>query len=344
LTAFTHQGSFQVCCTAGVTVGEFLDALAKEMRADCSGLKVFCVPAPDFAVAVEGQCSDEWAAELLGFKLEEPLPPEVGEVARGAVLRQKLGIIAKARRPMGKRDRINLRVRHLWAVPPEMAPREAEKIALGEGEELFTVEVTVQRADVKTFLNVSSTVQARLAVGSPVSALRRLFGDDLPAKARILEDRPGRGLMQLLDSDPLPEKVTLTDFTGRRGFYMAFTKLQAKGALTMMKAFFEQPQAQTKLDEFEKAAKGVSLEFRAKLSNLLTDEVYPPILEHYGIPTGAIGSRHLQGALADPVMQDLELAMLWLQVEMLMRNSANVTQATQAIKSIAPGAKAGHKS
>lgn len=56
----------------------------------------------------------------------------------------------------------------------------------------------------------------RLPSGGDVATLRRVLGRDLPPKARVLAERPGRGLCTLREGDEVPGSVVFTDFQGRR--------------------------------------------------------------------------------------------------------------------------------
>jgi len=241
-------------------------------------------------------------------------------------------MMAQARRPMHVRDRISLRVRHLWVAPASLVEEE-EELDFGLDRESFGVEVTVQRTDAKSSSSVGNAIQVRLPVGSTVAGLRELLGDDLPRRARVLAERPGRGPVPLQDEEPVPDRVAITEFKGSKSFYMLFSKSQCAGALTMLKRFFSRREVQARLDKIEEACGGGfdSADFRGKLSSLLINEVYPPIFRHFGLPEGSAGSRHFMNAMGQ-VTASLELVELWLEVETLMRNAMSMRAAKDHVE------------
>jgi len=338
LIAHMHQGDVNVLCTAGVTVEEFLRCLSKQLGGgtDLSQVKVFRVPVLDLLTEAD-QGSDKWLAQLLGFELEEPFVESVSEEAAARVKAEKERMMAKARHSMHIRDRISLRVRHLWVVPASMVDEE-DDIDIGVDESTMLVEITVQTTDAKSYLQSGNCVKARLPLGSTVGGLREVLGTELPKRARILEHRPGRGLAPLSDDDPLPSQVTVTEFKGNKALYIRFTKEQCRVALSFMKALLDRRSIQRQLNEFEKEAtakagpskEGIETEYRGKLSMMLLNEIYPPIFKYFGLPSGGQGMRYFMDNMS-MVVGHLDLAELWLQVETLMRNTTNMAQAKEAI-------------
>lgn len=336
LKAHTFQGEFSVVITAGATIADFLEHLECSLDVEDGPKKVFLVPVETLH-REEKQGKDQWVADILGFDINGPYIKEVSEANSKKVVDHKLRIIAEARRARRESDRIGLRVKNLWVLPAIMVPEEA--IELGEDEEMIEVELAVQKTDVKSFFATGKSVRARIPIGATVGHLRIVLGRDLPPQGKVLVEKPGgRGVVSLNDDDSLPERVTITDFKGNKPFYMLFTKKQCRGALSMMKQYFEKAEAQEKLDEIERVTLGNIAEYRGKLTCLLMEDVYPMILKHYGLPEGPQGSRCFVFAMS-PVTgyMDLELLKLWNKVETLMRNSVNVADSAHWIKYVEEG-------
>lgn len=340
LTAHTLKGDFPVCCKAGVTVEEFLLNLSLVVGGELGQVKVFRVPVLDLPMEAE-QCSDQWLAELLSFELDEPFVEPVSEDAAAKVRAEKERMMVKARHSMHIRDRISLRVRHLWVVPTSLVEFEEDDIDLGCDESSFMVEITVQTTDAKSTLAIGNAIQARLPKGSIVGGLRELLKTDLPKRARILEHKAGKGLVPLQDCDHLPKQVTVTEFKGARAIYMSFTYEDCRVALTSMKQSLARRCIQRQLADLQKESEArgqgnkeaADTDYRGKLSILLLSDIYPPIFRYFGMPPGGQGLRCFVDCMA-LVSSNLELAELWLSVETLMHNTANMASAEAAIATL----------
>jgi len=335
LMAHTLEGDVPVRCTAGVSVEEFLDRLEKQTGEDlCGGsAKVFRVPQLELTKELD-HGTDEWMADMLGFKLEEPLGDEYGQEAHDRVRAEKERMMAKARRAMHIRDRISLQTLHLWVMPTSMVGGD-EDLNLGEDQDSFPVEVSVQKTDAKSYFAVGNNITARLPKGSPVSGLRTLLGGDLPQRARILGEKAGRGMQPLSDDEPLPSRVTITEFKGSKAFYMRWSDGQCGAALAIMKHILEKKDMQVKVRELHVESESVR-EFGARLSAFLLSDVYPHIFRFFGMPTGSPGTRCLMDGMGR-VFHSLELAELWLEVETLMKNATNIQQAEATLERLRAG-------
>mmetsp|Transcript_12998 Transcript_12998/g.41000 ORF Transcript_12998/g.41000 Transcript_12998/m.41000 type:complete len:180 (+) Transcript_12998:1167-1706(+) len=170
--------------------------------------------------------------------------------------------------------------------------------------------------------------------------MREVLKPYFPAKAKVLAERQGRGLVTLQDSDVLPQEVTVSEFKGNRGLYMVFNKRQCAIALSMQVDFFSQPPVQQLLDQIQQACGGnETLEYRSTLVKLLSDEVYPSILKRFNVPEGEMSPKFFVDAMG-MVSQDPDLAQLWLQVETLMRNRQGIDSAMNSIRGFLAASKA----
>merc|ERR1712032_367401 len=163
--------------------------------------------------------------------------------------------------------------------------------------------------------------------------MRHVLGRYLPPKGKILAERPGMGLVTLQNSDPVPERVTVSEFHGSRNFYTCFTPRQSFVALSMMKTMFERAAMQRKLDQFETDYGPGGPEYRMMLGKLLGEEVYPKIFRRLRIPVDDLrGSKVFQDAMSSVGdSRSIDLIDLWRQVETLMRNMAVAEMAAHTL-------------
>eukprot|EP00415_Alexandrium_ostenfeldii_P002735 UN2735 len=158
--------------------------------------------------------------------------------------------------------------------------------------------------------------------GSSVSILRETLGPDLPPGAKVMAERADRGLFTLREDEPCPSMVTLTDFKGKRNFYVIFTKRQVVKSFHMIKAFFSKPENQLKLDKIQNETFGDLMRYNITLCKLLADEVYPPILRAFRIPEEQ--ALHVFMAAMANAAIDYECTSLWHETELLMRNRGKI--------------------
>jgi len=337
----SNDGDVAVTCAVSATTAEFLGRLGEKTSCPCGGLLVFRVPfkAVDyFDESVEELAEenrDRAAADVLGIAFlaalegaAENLRPESKSG------RQWRKLLEQAKRPMHNQDRIGLRTSELWVAPPDPnAKYEEPEEAYEDDDDLLTVQVTCQKSNVKQFFTASHGFTVRMALGATVATLREVLGMYLPKTAKVLAERQGKGLVTLQEGDRLPEEVTVSEFKGNRGLYMLFSKKQCAIALSMQVAYFSQPHIQQLIDMIEHASHGnETLEYRAALVKLLSDEVYPQILKRFNVPEKEMSPKFFVDAMSI-VSSDAELSELWLQVETLMRNRQGIESAINAVRS-----------
>merc|ERR1711897_6217 len=69
------------------------------------------------------------------------------------------------------------------------------------------------------------------------------------------------------------------------------------------------------------------------LSQVLSDEVYPPILRKLGLPDDQQPLHLVMGGFGN-IGEDLELAELWLRSELLMRSPGKIREAWGAVSTL----------
>lgn len=260
-------------------------------------------------------------------------------------------LVQWAEKPLRPDERLPLTLKEFWlgeVSPTEEAetpgnsfsstasgsPASQPKGAEPKEDELMVVQVSSQASSVKQYFSARRSVQAMLPHGSTVSFLRQVLGPDLPAGARVLaEASAGKSgssekarttgeaeLTLLAEEDPLPLKVTVSDFCGRRSLYLRFTKDQCGRILLLLKDILSTPAMQKRLDEAEVEAKGDSMEYRLRLTNLLLTEAYPQVCRRFGLPCEGVDSLRAIPAGLHLVEHHLDLCEMQLEVEKLMRN------------------------
>mmetsp|Transcript_6179 Transcript_6179/g.19063 ORF Transcript_6179/g.19063 Transcript_6179/m.19063 type:complete len:246 (+) Transcript_6179:329-1066(+) len=236
---------------------------------------------------------------------------------------------------MEPRDRLGLRTRELWLLPPEAPSDEeadpADGLDLGS---FVTVRATCQQSTVKDFFSRSGTCSVRVPAGGTVADLRQVLGENLPEKAKVLAERPGQGPVTLRDSEAVPEEVKLTDFRGNKSYYCRLSRDECYVALLSMRNFFRRPKIQQRLDKLEAAANGNELEYRQELLRILAEEAYPLIGRRLRLPQDEVGPPQMMEALGNAVWSDLPIAELWLEAEFYMRNKQNIGVAQYAVSQL----------
>jgi len=130
---------------------------------------------------------------------------------------------------------------------------------------------------------------------------------------------PGKGCVALGDSDPVPCRVTLSEFPVTISYEMVLTKAQAYELQDLIKEAVIRPEFQHRLDEFEQQASRDSAQYRTGLAGLLMTEVYPDIQQHFGLEEGLAGQEAMFGALAKH--GDFRITCMAYELEVLMRNT-----------------------
>jgi len=346
----TPYGDFQMGEVVGESVAKLLFQLEDTAHVApgwLDRLKVYCIPPRGVA---NEDLRTSMAAAALGLmqppslldKLAATAESPVSEQLRKSRVEQRQAI-ARLKTAMRSSDRIGLLTEELWLLPPGTAEDVEEELAYPdadgdiewEDEGLINIQLTCQKSRLKHFLSDNPTVTVRLPVGSTVGLLRThlTLSDDmfrkapaLPPDARILQEIPGKGNRVLSDADVLPEGgVTVSDFNGRKDFYVRLSKDQCYSVLQMLRAFWQKEENQRKLDGISRtaAARKTSPErqstYRGLLADLLMKEAYPAIIRRYGLPQDGTGGHAILEAMAE-VPSSLETLELQLQVEGLMRN------------------------
>jgi len=316
-------------CAVSATVEELLRLVRAEVDFECGDYCVHRVPPP-------GQAGEERrdaiAAEALGISFlaerqgaKENLDPSTKSG------KQWRRLLDAAKAPVAARERLGLRTQELWLLPPEAPSEGEEELPAGcEPEKCVFVRATCQQANAKEFFASSRTCSVVVGEGATVAQLREVLGDNLPASAKVLAERPGRGIITLKDTDPVPPEVTLTDFKGKHRFYLHLTHRQALVAICAMRNFFKKQKQQRRLDELEAACKN-DVVYRAELLRIISEEVYPVIWRRLGIPLDELSPGQMMEEMGRCVWADLQIAEVWFESEWLMRNKTNLAVAWHAV-------------
>eukprot|EP00747_Dinoflagellata_sp_TGD_P213568 gnl/TRDRNA2_/TRDRNA2_86494_c0_seq1.p1 gnl/TRDRNA2_/TRDRNA2_86494_c0~~gnl/TRDRNA2_/TRDRNA2_86494_c0_seq1.p1 ORF type:complete len:355 (-),score=65.07 gnl/TRDRNA2_/TRDRNA2_86494_c0_seq1:185-1105(-) len=151
----------------------------------------------------------------------------------------------------------------------------------------------------------------------------------MPASAKILKDNTRE---QLKDTDPVPGKVVLTEFHGKRRFYTAFTPTEFVLAMNMTRNYFLKPENQQKLDELQAQSQNDDARFSLALCGVLAQDVYPRTLRRLGLPDNEDPFYMMNAAFA---VSDALYAgetregciLAWLEAEKVMRNKKKIEEA-----------------
>jgi len=195
----------------------------------------------------------------------------------------------------------------------------------GEPEVFVDVVVSCQRFLALPEEVVSDPVTVRLPVGATVAVLRRALAPGLPPSAKVMSE----SLADLPDSEPVPERVMLSAFAGRRwpqSFFMAFSPGLVRAALAMTKAHFQRPENQAKLREIELEAGGDAERYNILLCRILEKEAWPPIFRHFGV-SGYKSAVSLMNRASFCCSAGLGMYMFMLENSLLMRNAVEVNKA-----------------
>jgi len=324
----TRTEDYVVECDPGPTVAQLLKSLQDTVSMNCEDLKVHIVPPPSHA---EQQEREDKAAAVLGVvPLMEKLAATKSDLNVESVAnrRRKL-LLQRVKLAMRMDDRVPLTVKELWLATPDEAEAEAADVKALELEgglkkdedvKMIFIEVEIKATSAKKFFKQSRGFQVMIQEGSNVADFRSTIGPDLPPTARLFaEGREG----QLQEKEPVPERVTTTEYIGKRSFYALFTKEQCSANLTMLKSFLTRKEIQKKLDSMQKES-NTDGSWRIALSQLLMTEAYPAIFRHYGAELEGVDSVLTILSGMREVGNFLELQYQQLEVEILMRNRGSV--------------------
>jgi len=317
-------GGVELPCAVNATVSDILSDIEERLGGSPGSLLVYRAP-PDGEA--DAAARDDAAIDVLGLRFLAEMPGAEHNIrpdsSCGKEWRQ---LLEQARLPMSRHDRIGLRTTDLWVRPRESGAAEATLEEDGEPEEFFTVHVTCQKSTVKKFFSVSGALQVRLPVGAVCRDLRDILGGDLPRDGRVLVENPGQDPVVLKESDALPDMVTLTDFKGRRSFYMRFTPRQARTSMRIVKAFWMRPENAPRIADMKAQARGDSYRHSILISKVLADETYPIIIRHMDMPQDQHPLQMVMDAMVG-VGTDYEASRLWFETEVLMQNRMKMEQA-----------------
>lgn len=329
LVAHTELGTYHVDIEVGCTVECFLETLECEMGCGCGDMKVHLVPPPRLA---QEKDREEMAAHVLGvvplmLKLALTHPNLHSEAV--VAQRRKL-MLERVKMAMRSTDRIPLLTNEVWVVDVGSAEAEApcvKAIKLDDAleypdEPMMLVEVEIPATSAKSIGRHQRSFTVMLPEGSTIGLLRTTVGKDMPPTARLLT--PGREYA-LQDSEVAPLKLSVTEFKGKRTFYVQFSRTQCLNNFEMLKVFMLRPESQKKLDNFTREANGNEGNFRVNLSQLLMNEAYPAVFRHYGVELDGVqsvwavmGGMSVVETLA--ATGDMAILERHMEVEKLMRN------------------------
>jgi len=270
-----------------------------------SGWRIYRVPPQD---AEREAVRDEIATYVLGVGhlREEAASPEHWR-----------NLLDQAKKQMHDLDCLGIRVAELWLRPPAvMEAREVPADLIGGlnlQEDYITVHCQCeQRSGSNQFMLESFEVRVMSFWGSHVGALRAILCFNLPEDAQVVEELPSGERLALSDEDPLPERVTVTEFRGRLPFYMKFSRDQALFFLSQVVEFMGRPGLEARLNKLMEE----STSFRAYNSlvgKILMSEVYPTVAKTLGLPMERTVSAEFFGfalekiAHMDRTVNELEL-------------------------------------
>merc|ERR1712032_1078999 len=170
-----------------------------------------------------------------------------------------------------------------------------------------------------------------LPAGSTVAALRAELEGLLEPGVALFE--PTDWNMEKLEDDaPLPSEVIVRELRRPISADMILTKRQCQEAQAALEASLTKAETQKQFDEYEKNANGNDIKYRVMLTKTLASEVYPDVLDRFGLPTTPKGITSLTGSIA--ARADLSMLETWLRLETLMRNKAAMANAQKTLEAV----------
>jgi len=335
-----------VTCGVKATAADFLKLAEEALGAAFTRYRIFRVVPSQEERNIGDNCQDlqhteedtetrdQFAAEVLGitFLMElEHAAENLQPHTRSGIQWRKL--LEQAKEPMNRLDRIGLRTKELWLLPPAEGEDEDLDCDVHVVKEKFIkVQVTNQASNVQQFLSASSTFSVRLHAGSKVADLRGMLGTDLPTKAKVITVKKGKGLETLKDSETVPAEVSVSEFTGNKKCYAWLTRCEAITGLQVMRKILKRKEIQKQLDQAMELAAGNNNAYKGRLAKLLKDDVYPQLFHVFDLPYEDLSGKFWMDGMARFVFSDIEVCRLWLEVEELMRNVDAIATAKSAIQ------------
>jgi len=229
--------------------------------------------------------------------------------------------------------------------PPEEEPRTAQEEDEEEGEEELKASEeelkTDGREDVKIIGNTCTNDSAvdffyvTLPAGSTLAALRAAVGEFLEPGIEVFQ-LVGMSKQKLEEDDPVPAEVMVKELKWKIPPNGVLTQRQARKAHIHLLRSMRRRDLQNTLDVLEEKANGNTTKYRVLLLKELSEKVYPPILNLFGLPCSGTGIQVLSSSIAHRATT-LPMVQNWLKIETLMRNKQTMVQAENAIYAFKSG-------
>lgn len=164
-----------------------------------------------------------------------------------------------------------------------------------------------------------------------VRTLRDLLTGKISEDTKITAEEGWGGLRELQDSDPLPEKVVLSERLSPVAIYEIITQSQARACQEKMMEILSTKKAQSKINELVEQGKDDDMTFRASLLKYLRSDVYPECAVLCELTPGGKTSVLLPQAIAAHATGDRDMIGNWLKLATLMQNFTEIMQAQGAL-------------
>lgn len=187
--------------------------------------------------------------------------------------------------------------------------------------------------------NGVTVIQCEFPRGATVADFRAKFESIIPRRAKVFPLPPGTTLSSLRDIDPVFDNMSVSEVAAIIPFQYALTKNQAKEAQAKMRAGLSRSDVQQALDNFEREANGSQAKYRMKMLGFVLKNVIPEVAEHVGLatPDPIVTSKIIQEAIkfhSTAGQGDKEMLQTWRDLEVLMRNKAEIAYADATLKKL----------
>uniref|UniRef100_A0A7S4SCM7 Glycosyltransferase 2-like domain-containing protein n=1 Tax=Alexandrium monilatum TaxID=311494 RepID=A0A7S4SCM7_9DINO len=310
-------GSLRLRFPAGALGGEVLARVEERLGDLPLGTQIWWAPPPSQGSEAErDQALQQAIRNLLpGFSKPGGTPATATE--------EREELLARVAGPVPRHGRIGARTTELWLSVPgrwrlEGDPARGQEVRLRVSRTSPSVCVTCEELPSRE--SVSTVFHLELPMDATVDDLRRALGARLPEWAEVLARRPGRGRVALKDSEPLPDKVTLTDFAGAVTADMVLTKGQVREFMALLLQAVRSARVQQILDGFQAETRMDEGLYRAKLAFLLLDEVYPAVASHFELPRSCSCMMALKQTVTAHMQGDVDMFATAVELEECLRN------------------------
>lgn len=235
--------------------------------------------------------------------------------------------------PFGKQDWAAFVADYRWEQHLDQIYEESSHCSISSQPEICAYRVILKVVDTKLRApnSIASTVfHVTLPVNSKVACMRAALQGALPAGADILGESADGAVTALRHDDILPEQVVLTDFVGCVTHEMVLTVDQVAVAQHMFLYFLKSPDVQQQIASFEAHAGGVEFKFRMQLANLLMKELYPSLLEYFGL-SEVTSAQDVLIQVCTLQCNTLPLLEKSLEISSIMKNSPMIWKVCWAI-------------